>query len=100
MTASALNGELDRRTSVDPNDMDWIASPGGEVLRKRLHRVGPPESGQVTSIVRYQPGSRFPSHPHPGGEPLGPAPGPLGRAPPTASRTRRPPRLSPAAKTA
>lgn len=48
--------------------MEWVESPGGEVLRKRLHRVGPPESGQVTSIVRYQPGSEFPSHPHPEGE--------------------------------
>ena len=68
MTASALNGELDRRTCVNADDQEWVASPGGEVLRKRLHRVGPPESGQVTSIVRYQPGSEFPSHPHPEGE--------------------------------
>ena len=68
MTASALNGELDRRTFVDSSEMEWVESPGGEVLRKRLHRVGPPESGQVTSIVRYQPGSEFPSHPHPEGE--------------------------------
>jgi hypothetical protein len=48
--------------------MDWVESPGGEVLRKRLHRVGPPESGQVTSIVRYRPGSAFPRHAHPEGE--------------------------------
>ncbi len=68
MTASALNGDLDRRITINSNELEWIASPGGEVLRKRLHRVGPPESGQVTSIVRYQPGAEFPSHPHPEGE--------------------------------
>jgi anti-sigma factor ChrR (cupin superfamily) len=30
--------------------------------------VGPPESGQVTSIVRYEPNSSFPLHDHPEGE--------------------------------
>ncbi|EAQ96480.1 cupin domain-containing protein [Congregibacter litoralis] len=68
MTASILNGDLSRRTAVDSSTLDWQESPGGEVLRKRLHRVGPAESGQVTSLVRYQPGSRFPAHAHPDGE--------------------------------
>jgi anti-sigma factor ChrR (cupin superfamily) len=68
MTAQALNGDLDRRIAINSDDLDWTESPGGEVLRKRLHRVGPPESGQVTSIVRYQPGSVFPRHAHPEGE--------------------------------
>ncbi|MEM6775880.1 MAG: cupin domain-containing protein [Pseudomonadota bacterium] len=68
MTASALNGELDRQIAVNSDELEWTQSPGGEVLRKRLHLVGAPESGQVTSIVRYQPGSTFPSHPHPEGE--------------------------------
>ena len=36
--------------------------------RKRVHLVGPPESGQVTSVVRYEPHSKFPAHDHPGGE--------------------------------
>ena len=68
MHEDALNGDLQRRVTVHGAAMEWTASPGGEVLRKRLHRVGPPESGQVTSIVQYQPGSRFPAHPHPEGE--------------------------------
>lgn len=68
MTATALNGDLHTRTAVNSASLDWVASPGGEVLRKRLHRVGPPESGQVTSIVRYQPGAKFPAHAHPEGE--------------------------------
>ncbi|MEE4277176.1 MAG: cupin domain-containing protein [Halieaceae bacterium] len=68
MTANPLNGDVDRRIAVNSDELDWGESPGGEVLRKRLHRVGPPESGQVTSLVRYRPGSVFPSHPHPEGE--------------------------------
>ena len=36
--------------------------------RKRLHLVGPAESGQVTSVVRYDAGARFPAHDHPDGE--------------------------------
>ena len=63
-----LNGDLGVRASVNTTDMDWIASPGGSVWRKRMHRVGPAESGQVTSVVRYEPASKFPPHDHPEGE--------------------------------
>jgi len=48
--------------------MAWAPSPSGTVWRKRVHLVGPPESGQVTSVVRYEPRSRFPAHDHPEGE--------------------------------
>jgi anti-sigma factor ChrR (cupin superfamily) len=48
--------------------MAWAPSPSGTVWRKRVHLVGPPESGQVTSVVRYEPRSRFPVHDHPEGE--------------------------------
>lgn len=68
MTTDKLNGDLGHRIAVNSHSQDWQASPGGEVLRKRLHRVGPAESGQVTSIVRYEPGSQFPAHGHPHGE--------------------------------
>ena len=67
MTAS-LNGDLSVRISVDTARMPWTASPSGSVWRKRVHRVGPPESGQVTSVVRYDPDARFPAHDHPDGE--------------------------------
>jgi anti-sigma factor ChrR (cupin superfamily) len=63
-----LNGDLSRRICVDTAAMDWTASPSGSVLRKRVHRVGPAESGQVTSVVRYEPDSEFPPHDHPEGE--------------------------------
>jgi len=48
--------------------MEWTPSPSGSVWRKRVHLVGPPESGQVTSVVRYEPHSTFPAHDHPEGE--------------------------------
>ena len=67
-STQSLNADLALRVHVDSAAMEWTPSPGGHVLRKRLHRVGPAESGQVTSIVRYQPGAEFPAHDHPQGE--------------------------------
>ena len=63
-----LNGNLNIRAMADTNTMDWSPSPSGTVWRKRVHLVGPPESGQVTSVVRYEPDSKFPVHDHPDGE--------------------------------
>lgn len=63
-----LNGDLAARVVVDASTLPWTASPSGTVWRRRLHHVGARESGQVTSIVRYEPGSTFPAHDHPGGE--------------------------------
>ena len=65
---SALNGDMSRRVFVSTRKMRWEGSPGKKVWRKRLHRVGPLESGQVTSLVRYDPRSSFPPHGHPDGE--------------------------------
>jgi anti-sigma factor ChrR (cupin superfamily) len=48
--------------------LPWQASPASLVWRKRLFLRGPAESGVVTSIVRYDAGASFPSHPHPSGE--------------------------------
>jgi len=64
----SLNGDLNRRVVVDTQSMPWTPSAGGHVSRKRMHRVGPQESGQVTSVVRYEPGAAFPGHDHPEGE--------------------------------
>ena len=68
MTSDAVTGNLDVRAVADTAAMDWTASPSGTVWRKRVHLVGAPESGQVTSIVRYEADSSFPSHDHPEGE--------------------------------
>lgn len=48
--------------------MPWQPSPSGTVWRKRFHLVGGAETGQVTSLVRYQAQASFPGHGHPGGE--------------------------------
>lgn len=63
-----LNGDLTARIVVEADTLPWTASPSRTVWRRRLHHVGPAESGQVTSLVRYQPGSTFPTHDHPDGE--------------------------------
>jgi anti-sigma factor ChrR (cupin superfamily) len=66
--AQTINGDLGKRVAVDTAAMEWTPSPSSTVLRKRVHLVGPPESGQVTSVVRYEPGSTFHAHAHPDGE--------------------------------
>lgn len=63
-----MNGDLSVRAVADTTRMAWAPSPSGTVWRKRVHLVGPAESGQVTSVVRYEPRSRFPAHDHPDGE--------------------------------
>jgi anti-sigma factor ChrR (cupin superfamily) len=68
MPENSLNGDLSIRADAETATMDWTPSPSGTVWRKRLHRVGPAESGQVTSVVRYDPDSQFPPHDHPQGE--------------------------------
>jgi anti-sigma factor ChrR (cupin superfamily) len=67
-TPEPLNGDLTVRVAVDTAAMDWTPSPSRTVWRKRVHRVGPAEAGQVTSVVRYEPGSTFHAHDHPDGE--------------------------------
>jgi anti-sigma factor ChrR (cupin superfamily) len=63
-----INGDLSVRAAADTQLMEWTSSPSGSVWRKRVHLVGSPESGQVTSVVRYLPNASFPAHDHPGGE--------------------------------
>lgn len=65
---NVISGDLNTRVAMDTSDMSWSASPSGAVWRKRVHLVGPPESGQVTSVVRYEAGATFPEHNHPDGE--------------------------------
>jgi len=66
--SEAINGDPSVLATADTTQMEWVPSPSGSVWRKRVHLVGPPESGQVTSVVRYQPKSSFPAHDHPEGE--------------------------------
>jgi hypothetical protein len=63
-----LNADTSIAAVVHSSARDWQSSPSSTVSRKRFHLVGEAESGQVTSLVQYGPGSSFPAHPHPGGE--------------------------------
>ena len=66
--ATSLNADLSARAVVRTAEMDWQPSPSATVWRKRVYLDGPAEAGRVTSVVRYDPGSSFPSHAHPDGE--------------------------------
>jgi len=44
-------------------DLPWTGSPEPGVKRRLLERVGA-EVARATSIVRYEPGARFPAHGH------------------------------------
>jgi len=66
-TRMRIHADFSRRAIVTPDAYRWVASPQGGVARVMLDRVGA-EKARATSIVRYAPGSYFPSHPHPGGE--------------------------------
>lgn len=68
MVNKSINGDLEVQVAVATAALPWEPSPSPSVWRKRLHRVGPAESGQVTSMVRYDPQSNFPAHNHPDGE--------------------------------
>jgi ChrR Cupin-like domain len=62
-----VNADFTRSAVVAVEDYHWVASPQAGVERVMLDRVGA-EKARATSIVRYAPGSVFPSHRHPGGE--------------------------------
>lgn len=62
-----INGNFDQRVIVHSNALPWIPSPTQGVDRKPLDRIGE-EVARATSIVRYAPESKFPSHQHTGGE--------------------------------
>jgi anti-sigma factor ChrR (cupin superfamily) len=62
-----INANFDERAVVHTAGAEWTASPSSGVGRIMLDRVGD-EVARATSIVRFDPGSRFPMHNHGGGE--------------------------------
>lgn len=62
-----LNLQFDQPVVVNTGAMEWEASPMKGVWRKPLAREAA-EHGHTTSVVRYDAGSHFSSHPHPQGE--------------------------------
>jgi anti-sigma factor ChrR (cupin superfamily) len=62
-----IRADFSRPEVVTPDQHQWTASPQPGVERVMLDRIGA-EKARATSLVRYAPASRFPAHPHPGGE--------------------------------
>eukprot|EP01124_Arcella_intermedia_P003582 TRINITY_DN1197_c0_g1_i1.p1 TRINITY_DN1197_c0_g1~~TRINITY_DN1197_c0_g1_i1.p1 ORF type:complete len:231 (-),score=53.06 TRINITY_DN1197_c0_g1_i1:64-756(-) len=63
-----VNVDFGVDVAMDPKEMEWTGSPSSTVSRKRFFLMGAKEAGVVTSLVRYDRDSAFPSHPHPQGE--------------------------------
>ncbi|HGM5581482.1 TPA: cupin domain-containing protein [Pseudomonas putida] len=62
-----LNDDFDQRVIMHGADLPWIDSPSPGVQRRPLFRIGC-EKARATTLVRYEPGSRFSAHRHPRGE--------------------------------
>ena len=62
-----LNADFTKRAVLHADEIDWQASPIPGVSRRMLDRIGD-EVARATSIVRYDPGSKFSPHVHTGGE--------------------------------
>jgi len=67
MNDLSIHADLTRTALVHGAVLPWIASPEAGVERRMLERTGG-EVARASSIVRYQPGSRFHSHSHELGE--------------------------------
>lgn len=64
-----LHADPSRRVVIATSDLPWQDSPSPGVRRRPLERDGG-EVARATTIVRYEPGARFPRHSHGGGEEL------------------------------
>lgn len=62
-----LNADFSQRVVLHADDIPWRDSPIKGVSRRMLDRIGE-EVARATTIVRYDPGSRFAPHVHDGGE--------------------------------
>jgi len=62
-----LNLDMSQTLAINTRQQAWLASPKASVRRIPLERESA-ESGHVTSIVEYAPGSHFSAHTHPLGE--------------------------------
>ena len=62
-----INADLSKRAEFHTPEMEWQPSPEPGVLRRMLDRDGG-EVARCTTVVRFEPGARFPEHTHVGGE--------------------------------
>ncbi len=67
MPAELVNADFSQRVVLATGELSWLPSPQIGVERRLLDRVGG-EVARATSLVRYAPASRFPSHAHELGE--------------------------------
>jgi anti-sigma factor ChrR (cupin superfamily) len=67
LSPAAINANLSLRVVLDTSAMPWVSSPQSGVDRRMLDRIGD-EVARATSLVRYTPGSTFPTHTHGLGE--------------------------------
>ena len=68
--SNSINSDRSQLAIAHASAMEWVQSPSPTVWRKRFEHIGEAEKGLVTSLVRYDAGSQFPSHGHPEGEEL------------------------------
>jgi anti-sigma factor ChrR (cupin superfamily) len=62
-----INADFSLPAIVGSDEYQWVSSPKAGVSRMMLDRIGD-ECARATSIVKYEPGSAFSRHAHPGGE--------------------------------
>jgi anti-sigma factor ChrR (cupin superfamily) len=62
-----LHDDYSHRIVLNHNDLPWVPSPEAGVQRRMLDRRGD-EVARATSIVRYEPGTKFAAHTHDLGE--------------------------------
>ena len=62
-----LHDDYSQRIVLNHNDLPWVTSPEAGVQRRMLDRCGD-EVARATSIVRYEPGTKFAAHTHDRGE--------------------------------
>ena len=62
-----INADYSQKIVINHHDLPWIPSPESGVERRMLDRIGD-ELAKATSIVRYKPASKFPTHTHEFGE--------------------------------
>ena len=62
-----IHADYSKRVVINHHDLPWMPSPQSGVERRMLERTGD-EVAKATSVVRYQPGSKFPTHTHDMGE--------------------------------
>jgi anti-sigma factor ChrR (cupin superfamily) len=62
-----LNADFSQRAVVNSRSLPWQPSPTAGIHRRMIERDGA-EVARATSVVRYEPGSQFPTHTHTLGE--------------------------------